>query len=118
MRLSDFRDEAALDLLADLIEPASEIIGDADVKDAVESGNRIRAVSIAIKNHKGAVLSILAALDGVPVEQFHCTVLTLPIKLLDILNDPDIEVLFSSADQTVGLTSSGPRTENTEDEGQ
>lgn len=114
MKLSDYKDEKALDLLADLIEPASEILGDNAVRDAASAGKTLRAVSIAIKNHKKSVLQVLAALDGVPVEEYHCNVMTLPLKLVELFDDPDIAQLFSFAGQKVAPNLSGSLTENTE----
>lgn len=114
MKLSEYKDEQALDLLAELIAPASEIFADAEVRKATESGDRASAVSLAIKKHKKAVMAILAALDGVPVEDFHCNVLTLPLKLIELLNDPDIMLLFTSASQKEEQTPFGSHTESTE----
>ena len=115
MKLSEYKDEQALDLLADLIEPATEIIGDANVKNAVESGQKAKAVAVAIKNHKKAVIAILAALDGVPADEYHCTVLTIPLKLIELFDDPDVVRLFSSAGQKEAPKPYGSHTENIED---
>ena len=115
MRLSDFKGEAALELLADLIEPAGEILSDKAVADAYRGKNKLKAVSIAIKNHKTAVMRIMATLDGVPVEEFKCNVFTLPIKLMEIMNDPELGLLFGSQGQTGDATSSGSASENTEE---
>lgn len=113
MKLSDYKDEQALDLLAELIEPLSEILSDKEVRKAAEEGKKAKTVSVAIKNHKKEVMCVLAALDGVPVEEFHCNVLTLPVKLIEMLNDPDISQLFISAGQTEAKKRSGSLTENT-----
>ena len=117
MKLSDYKDEAALDLLAELIEPAAEIMGDQDVIEAAKSENMARVASVAIKRHKRAVLCVLAALDGVPVEQYHCNIFSLPAKLVELFNDPDITQLFSFADQTGEPTASGPLMASTEEVG-
>jgi hypothetical protein len=114
MKLSDYKDEAALDLLAELIEPAAEIMSDQDVIEAAKTENMARVASVAIKRHKRAVLCVLAALDGVPVEQYHCNIFSLPAKLVELFNDPDIAQLFSFAGQTEEQTASGSRMENTE----
>ena len=114
MKLSDYKDEEALELLSELIEPITEILSDDEVRSAAEGGKRARAVSLAIKNHKKEVMVVLAALDGVPVEEFHCNVLTLPVKLIELLNDPNISQLFTFAGQTEDETLSGSLTENTE----
>ena len=114
MKLSDYKDEQALELLADLIEPASEIIGDEAVRNAAASGKTWRAVSVAIKNHKKAVMQVLAALEGVPPEDFHCNVMTLPAKLVELFDDPDIAQLFTFAGQKEDAPPSGSLTANTE----
>lgn len=114
MKLSDYKDEAALDLLAELIEPGAEIMGDQTVVDAAKDGNMARVASIAIKRHKKAVLRVLAALEGVPAEEYHCNVFSLPAKLVELFNDPDIAQLFTFAGQTEEQTASGSLTENTE----
>lgn len=115
MKLSEFKGEAALDLLADIIEPAAEILADKEVSDAYKNGEKkIAVVKTIIKNHKKEVIEILAAMEGVPVEEYSCNVLTLPIKLLEILNDKEFLEFFTSAGQTEGAKSSGSPTENTE----
>ncbi len=117
MKLSEYKDEQALDLLAVLIEPASEILADAAVREAAEKGNTARSVSLAIRNHKRAVMAVFAALDGIPVEEYHCNVLTLPAKLIELFNDPDIAQLFSFAGLKEEQTPSGSLMENTEGAG-
>lgn len=115
MKLSEVKGEKALDMLADLIEPIMEIIEDKEVskilksrhnkdkdeKDKAESTKIIlgRAVSAAIKNHKKAVIAILATLDDIPVDQYECNLLSLPKKMMDIINDPAIFDLFTSQSQ-------------------
>ena len=110
MKLSEVKGEKALDMLADLIEPIMEIIEDKEVskilesrhnKDEADSTKIIlgRAVSAAIKNHKKAVITILATLDDIPVDQYECNLLSLPKKMMDIINDPAIFDLFTSQSQ-------------------
>lgn len=95
MRLSEFKDEQALEVLADLIEPAAEIMTDKEVSAAYDSNNLPHAISVAIKNHKESVIKILATLDGVPVEEYHVNLFTLPVKVLELLNDDDLKQLFT-----------------------
>ena len=113
MKLSDLKGEAALDALADLIEPVSEIITDKEfVSLARTNAPRTKLVKAAIKNHKKAVIEILAILDGESPDTYKVSILTLPKKLIEVFNDPDVISLFRSQGQTV--TSSGSATENTE----
>ena len=96
MKLSEIKGEAALDVLADIIEPASEIMSDPKVKDLFGSGNKGAIVKLLIKNHKKSIIEILAAMDGVPVEEYSVSVLTLPIRLVEILNDQELISFFTS----------------------
>ena len=114
MKLSEYQGEAALDILADLIEPAGEIMSDKQIGDVFKE-NRFKAIGLAIKNHKKAVMQIMATIDGVPVEEYKCNVFTLPVKILELLNDPDIVQLFTYQGQTGDANSSGSASANIEE---
>ena len=114
MKLSEYQGEAALDLLADLIEPAGEIMSDKEIGEVFKK-NRFRAIGLAIKNHKKAVMQILATMDGVPVDEYKCNVFSLPVKILELLNDPEMIQLFQYQGQTGDANSSGSASENTEE---
>lgn len=111
MKLSEYQGEAALDLLADMIEPAGEIMSDKEIGEVFKE-NRFKAIGLAIKNHKKAVMQILAVLDGVPVEEYKCNVFSLPVKILELLNDPELVQLFTYQGQTGDANSSGSASEN------
>ena len=112
MKLSEYQGEAALDILADLIEPAGEIMSDKEIGEVFKE-NRFKAIGLAIKNHKKAVMQILATMDGVPVDEYKCNVFSLPVKILEILNDPEMIQLFQYQGQTGDAKSSGSVSENT-----
>ena len=114
MKLSEYHGEAALDLLADLIEPAGEIMSDKEIGEVFKK-NRFKAIGLAIKNHKKAVIQIMATMDGVPVDEYKCNVFSLPVKILEILNDPEMIQLFQYQGQTGDAKSSGSVSENTEE---
>ena len=111
MKLSEYQGEAALDILADLIEPAGEIMSDKEMGEVFKE-NRFKAIGLAIKNHKKAVMQIMATMDGVPVDEYKCNVFSLPVKILEILNDPEMIQLFTYQGQTGGAKSSGSVSEN------
>lgn len=114
MKLSDFKDEAALDLLAEIIDPAAEIFSDTKIANILRNnGAPAEAVKIAIRNHKKSVIQIMAAMEGVPFEEYHCNVFSLPIKLLEILNDKELVEFFTSQGQIMEEKSSGSATVNT-----
>ena len=108
--------EEELELFADLLEPVAEILSDNAVAGVFRSGGKpITAIKYAIKNHKGAVIEILARIDGIPVEEYKVSAITLPVKLLALLNRPEVIDLFTSAEQMSDAAPSGSATENTED---
>nr|DAT80067.1 MAG TPA: hypothetical protein [Caudoviricetes sp.] len=113
-KLSEYKDEEALDILADLIEPVSAIFADEEIREIVSKnkGTKAKAISIAIKRHKKEVISILATLDGVSVEEYHCSVLSLPVKLLEILNDKELTTFLALQSQNMEEQSSGSVMEN------
>ena len=113
MKLSEFKDDAALDLIADIIEPATEILADPAIKEAF-SRSKIAAIKVAIKSHKNAIREIVARLDGKNPEEYHLTALSLPVKLLSLLNDPELQQLFTLSGQTEDETACSSASENTE----
>jgi hypothetical protein len=116
VKLSDFKGEKAIDVLADLLEPAAEIMTDSVIVSTIRSGEKIKAVKLALKGHKQAVIKILAITEGVDPKQYEPNVFSLPAKLLEILNDPELIGLFRLQSQTEENNSSGSVTENTEGE--
>lgn len=110
MKLSEYRGDDALEVLAELLEPAVEILADADIAAAWRDKNpnktrgqkQLKAVSIAIKKHKEAVIAILAALDHETPDEYRekINVVTLPKKLLEVLNDKDLRTFFILQEQT------------------
>lgn len=99
-KLNEYRDEEALDLLADLLEPFTELFKDNDFRREYGENNQIKAVSIALKRHKPQIMQILARMEGVPLEEYHCTIATLPLRLIELLNDKDLREVFTSQAET------------------
>lgn len=124
-KLSDYKGEEALDVLADIIEPMAIILADKDVKAMVMNKDEktpiIKLVKPLIKNHKSEVIAILARVADMPVEEYEKTVnvFTLPVQLMDLINDPQVKSLFQSQSQTAvtSLASFGSATENIEAKG-
>ncbi len=94
-KLSEIKGEEALDVLAEIIEPAAEIFTDENVKNALKAeNNKAKAAKIILKDHNKAVLTLMAALEAVPVEEYQPTLFALPSLILGILNDPELNSLF------------------------
>lgn len=97
MKLSDYKNEEALDLLVDLIEPTARIFADRELREASQRGvNKITAIKIAIKNNKASVIEILARLNNVPVSEYECNIATILKDMMDILNDEELTGFFTS----------------------
>lgn len=112
MKLSEIRGEEALDVLADMIEPASEIMSDPNIKKLVEAKNRPALIKTLIKDHKKSIIEILAIIDGVPAEEYNVNVFTLPLKLLELLNDKELVSFFTSQEPMGDVISSIVPAEN------
>lgn len=94
-KLSEIKGEEALETLAEIIEPAAEIFTDETVKKALTEGkNKLEAVKVVLKNHKKAVIAVMAALEGITVEEYQPPLLALPTMLMEVLNDPELQKLF------------------------
>ena len=116
MKLSEYKDGEALDVLADLIEPTALIFADKDMRDSLHKcSNKAQMASVVIKTHKNEVMRILAAVNGVPADEYHCNLLTLPRQVMEIMNDEDLMDFFKSWGQTEGENNSGSASENTTD---
>lgn len=94
--------EMALDTFADILIPLSNIMSDTGIREVYrdkENGGMIAAVRAAIKTHKKDVIEVLATLDGVPVDEYEVSVMSLPVKVLKILNDPEVQRAFPGQGQ-------------------
>lgn len=120
MKLSDYKGEEALDVFADIIEPLTEIITDKEIQALSKTPGTpvLSYVKPAIKNHKSAIIAILARLENQPVEEYEKSVnlFTLPKQIVELVNDPEVQSLFFSQtqDQQKSEASFGSAMENTE----
>lgn len=94
-KLSDATNEEAIEILAEILEPCSAIFTDTELKKAFENGeSQLVIVKKALQNHKSEIIQIMATLDGVPVEDYKCNIFTLPLKIIEILNDKELAPFF------------------------
>lgn len=122
MRISDYKGEKALYKLAEMLEPITVIMTDEEVKNNLrKKSGRMAAVKAMISKHAHAVIEIFGILDDVDMTKDYdkyaetVTLVTLPKRLLEILNDPDLMELFYSEGQNDSSASSGSHTESTEE---
>lgn len=101
-KILEARGEEALDVLADLLDPVTEISQDAEISAMMRGGSATVAQFAAaiLRTHKPAVIQIMAIDDGKTVEDESklLSVATIPIRLIALLKNPAInELLFGSA---------------------
>jgi hypothetical protein len=118
MKLSEFKGDDALEVLANLVEPSVELFKDEELVKLVRNvDTRAKGISYALRNHKAEVFQILAATEGVSVEEYKetCNVMSLPGKILEIFNDEELMHFLSSQVPMEGLKPFGNATEPTKD---
>lgn len=95
-KLSEIKGEEALDILAEIIVPITDIAQDEEVRKSFDEKNVASAVSVAIKKHKKDIIEIFAKIDGNTYEEEleEVNLLMLPTQILSLLNEPAIESLF------------------------
>ena len=122
MKISDIKGEAALDAFADMLDPAMEIMTDPAISAAYKNPETTRAqlVGMIVKGHKKAVITIMAILDGKDPETYadEINIFTVPAKLMEIINDPEMKSLFPSQARQKTSESFGPATVNTQEKNQ
>ena len=112
MKLDELKNEQAIEALADMFDPIVEIALDDEVKSAARSDNKILTIKLILKNHARAVFEIMAASEGVPVDEYECNILTLPARLMEVLNRPEFNFLFPSQSQEMEETPFGSAMES------
>lgn len=115
MKLLTATGEDAFELMADLIDPISEIAADADIMRCYKTNQKMKAIKFAMKNHPKTMTEILAICEGVPLGEYKKTAPQMLVDVLRVVNHPTVAVLFTSQAQDVKTeTSSGSVMENTE----
>lgn len=111
-KLSEYKDDEAIELLADILDPVCSICADKEVVESM-SKSKIEFMRTCMKSHPADIRRIMSVLEGVPYEEYHMGVFDIPIKLVEILNDVDLMSFFQSQGQMVLNDNSGSATENT-----
>lgn len=100
MRLSDIKGEDAIEVLANVLDPITEIAADEKVKKAFMGGyTKLQAAQTIMKLHPKAILKVFAILEREDPETYEPTLLEIPAKILDVLNDPAFTQFFGSQGQ-------------------
>ena len=90
-----------------------EIFSDQELAEAYRSNvSRFEFAKMILKNHPQAVSDVFMILDGE-----EPSVLTLPVKLIQLMNDPEFVRFFASQGQSSEGESFGSATEDTQAQG-
>lgn len=111
MRLSEFKDEKGVEVVAKLLVPIGNIASNKKNSDAKGKSMMAFASSI-LQNNKKDVMDMLAILDDKEPEEYHCTAATVLADVFNMFSDPELMGLFGLQSET--LASSGSASENTE----
>lgn len=116
-RLEEARGADAIDLIADLIDPLTEISQDEEIlKLTRKNGTPVfKIVQAILRRHKDSAIQILAIIDGVEPEDYKGNVFTIIGRLLGLLSNKDIQSFFGVSPERKQKKSSGRATENTEE---
>ena len=113
MRLSDYKNEAALELFADMIDPVGRILSDEEVKAAFSAQpiDKAGVVKMLMKKWPTEVLEILRLIDGGDPDTWEISFLQIPVKLMELISDPEVIMLFMPQGQKDESVVSGSATE-------
>lgn len=114
-KLSDYRDDEAIELWADLLEPLSAILSDSNMAQIVKTGkNKVLIAKTILKAHASEAKEILLRIDPTPLDGFNI-ILRLVEILTEIGENETVKSFFGYAEQAqMGNVSSGSPTESTE----
>lgn len=117
-KLSDYQGEEAIDLWADLMEPAATILADKEVAAVMQEKGKppIVIVHKILKRHKKEAIEILTRIDSTPVNGLNA-VTRLLVLIGELMEDEVARSFFATQGQTMAGESSGSDTENTEASG-
>lgn len=95
MKLSEFKDEKAIEVVAKILEPISVIVANSKTK--INKGdNAAKLASELLTNNPKEVKDILAILSDKPKEEYHCTAATVMRDVIEMFSDEELLSLFIS----------------------
>ena len=117
-KLSDYKDEEAIDLWADLFDPFSIILSDKKIAEMLRARKApIFIASDIVKRHKAEAKEIILRIDDTPINGLNLMVRLMEL-LTEISKDPTMQSFFGlSAEAQKEEKLSGSALENTEASG-
>ena len=114
-KLSDYRNEEAFELWADLFDPLMNIFGDEKIVGAIRGGrSRIEIAKVILKEKSADATKILTRIDPTPIDGLNIIFRLLEL-MTEIETNENVKSFFEFAEQDEEEeTSSGSVTESTE----
>lgn len=115
-KLSEYTDGDALDMLADMLGPIVSMTKNEEFMKIMndKEATRLEKTQTALKACKSEVMNILAILNGVPPENYHCSIASIMVDLSSLLSDKDFTDFFESQGQKSSEDAFGSAMESTE----
>lgn len=114
-KLADYKDEDAIDLWADLLDPITKICADKEVADSIRSGKPPFLIAKDIlKLHSKEAIEVMLRIDPTPVNGLNAVTRVVEI-IFEIQRSDELSGFFGDAGQTKIVEGSfGSATANTE----
>lgn len=111
MKLSEFKDEKAIEVVANLLDPICNIVANPENEKA-KSKNVAAFLGAMLRNNRKDVMDMLAILNDEDPADFHCNAASVLKNVLELASDKELMQLFGAQGKTAA--SSGSASENTE----
>lgn len=117
MKISEFKGQKSIELLADIATPAIAIMSDETIKNAwAKEQNTAKLASIILKKHSKSIIEILAALNETTVKKYNeKNLMQILNDVIELLNDEELLSFFQSLGMTNSSASFGSVMESTEE---
>ena len=99
MKLSEFKDEKAIEVVAKLLVPIGNIVKNRDNANA-RGGTQLEFASAILANNPRDVMDMLAILDDKDPSEYHCNAATVILDVMNMLADEELLQLFGLQRQT------------------
>lgn len=112
--ITELYNEDALECLALMIEPASQIFSDKEVAQNVRGKKYIEAIKVILTKYKSQTVQLLALANGQKVEEYKANIVDMTRQLMALFNNKELMEVFSWQSTKNGVIPSGSAMENTE----
>lgn len=101
MKLSDFKDEKAIEVVANLLVPIQKIVSNPETAKA-KGKSMLEFASAMLLNNKRETMDMLAILADVDPAEYHCTAASVLFDTMNMLSDDELMRLFGLQSKTQG----------------